>query len=369
MSLVVIQEISSNQKVEKMNVTESSHQIYYNNLIINITTLDQGIPQYYPINDARIVMYEQNQNASANYTGYLIVTFNNEGSYSNELFVYNLSVDYQNNLLFSELISTINADDINADTFKVNRITIFPNSSIAVIVADDFGAYFYDLISNEIVNEICLISYDLFYQQNLKTEGEFIVYNAIGDWPYSLHFLTNYGIFYFDFPVDLTNRTLLDSDLYSNLIPYNSRIIRLSVDRFKHEVVGNQWGYAFLLEYYDSPESFNVYLGSVSYYSSTNSKLFRLDNITHNQHCHSLNIQQTSVIDNGDENELEVTFICGTQLQMRGICMRPNIIIDMSEYFLSLSKKDSKSTLEDGIGGQLSYNKFNITVTSSNGNS
>jgi hypothetical protein len=63
----------------------------------------------------------------------------------------------------SSLIRAINADDLNTDTFKVNRILVFPNSSMVLIVAEDFGAYFMDLISYELINSICLVSADLFY--------------------------------------------------------------------------------------------------------------------------------------------------------------------------------------------------------------
>ena len=51
----------------------------------------------------------------------------------------------------------------------------------------------------------------------------------------------------FDFPVDLTNRALMDEDLVANFVPTNHRIIRNDFDDFKYEVVSNKWGYAFLL--------------------------------------------------------------------------------------------------------------------------
>jgi hypothetical protein len=64
-----------------------------------------------------------------------------------------------------------------------------------------------------------------------------MVFNVIGDWPYTLHFITNYGLFIFDFNVDLTNRTLWDPVIEDNFIFNASRIIRMNFDHFNYEVV------------------------------------------------------------------------------------------------------------------------------------
>lgn len=57
---------------------------------------------------------------------------------------------------------SISADDLNTDNFKATTITMIPGSSLAIIVALDFGAYFLDLESNEIVQYLQLAGLDLF---------------------------------------------------------------------------------------------------------------------------------------------------------------------------------------------------------------
>jgi len=73
-------------------------------------------------------------------------------------------------------------------------------------------------------------------------------------------------------------------------------------------------------------------LGSVSFYSSSNSKFFKQIPIVNNSECFSLNLKTSALNDSGIEDELAVTFVCDTQMYVRGICMRPHFIIDLKEF-------------------------------------
>lgn len=100
--------------------------------------------------------------------------------------------------------------------------------------------------------------------------------------------------------MELTNRTAVMSDAVNNLIPTTSRIIRLKYDYYNNEVVSNDWGYAFIIKDYIGVEAFDIYLGSVSFYSNENSKFFKMEYVTSNIDCFSLNLQYSSESDSGD---------------------------------------------------------------------
>jgi hypothetical protein len=56
----------------------------------------------------------------------------------------------------------------------------------------------------------------------------------MGNWPNSIHFLTNYGLFIYDFSKDLRNITFEE---IKGIAPDNVRLIRLDYDEINGEVV------------------------------------------------------------------------------------------------------------------------------------
>ena len=73
------------------------------------------------------------------------MTYNNEGSYSNEIAMYGIQINYLSLNFSTDKKVELNACSIKSDTFYVNKIMIVPNSSLALIIAEDIGAYFFDI--------------------------------------------------------------------------------------------------------------------------------------------------------------------------------------------------------------------------------
>jgi hypothetical protein len=67
-------------------------------------------------------------NNTSNYSGKLLMTYNNIGSYSNEISLYRIDINYNEHSFTYENIVDINACTLEVDTFYVNKITIIPNS-------------------------------------------------------------------------------------------------------------------------------------------------------------------------------------------------------------------------------------------------
>ena len=65
-------------------------------------------------------------------------------------------------------------------------------------------------------------------------KGDLVVYTPMGNWPNSIHFLTNYGLFIYDFSKDLRNITFEE---IKGIAPDNVRLIRLDYDEINGEVV------------------------------------------------------------------------------------------------------------------------------------
>jgi hypothetical protein len=65
-----------------------------------------------------------------------------------------------------------------------------------------------------------------FSDQLIKERGPLEVFNPLGSWPNSLHFLTNYGVLILDFPVDLTSEKDIQAlGINKALVPSVSRLI------------------------------------------------------------------------------------------------------------------------------------------------
>jgi len=70
---------------------------------------------------------------------------------------------------------------------------------------------------------------------------------VIGNWPHSIHILTNYGLYIVTFKVDLTDRTAVLSNPSVTLKPLAVRTIKLYFDQYNYEIAANTYGYAFLV--------------------------------------------------------------------------------------------------------------------------
>lgn len=95
----------------------------------------------------------------------------------------------------------------------------------------------------------------------------FQVYNAIGNWPYVVHILTNYGIYILDFDFDLTDQSQYVGDTDKLLTPLNTRIVRFFFDKYDYNIAYNDWGYIFIVRKYTTSLSFDIYLAVVSFFS------------------------------------------------------------------------------------------------------
>jgi hypothetical protein len=81
---------------------------------------------------------------------------------------------------------------------------MIPNTSIAMVILEDLGVMFYDMESLMTIGIISLIEIDDFLEQQKVNIGAFKIFTAVGEWPYSIHFITNYGIFIIDYPSKVT---------------------------------------------------------------------------------------------------------------------------------------------------------------------
>lgn len=96
-------------------------------------------------------------------------------------------------------------------------------------------------------------------------------------------------------------------------------------DGFNGEVAGNDYGSAFLIR-----RDHQVHLAALSYYSAPNSRIFKVLNVTKDEECTSLN--HDSYYEFSPEDQIAVSFICNQYLMIIRVCMRPNLLLDMSRY-------------------------------------
>jgi len=117
------------------------------------------------------------------------------------------------------------------------------------------------------------------------------VFSLAGDWPYSFHILSNYGLYVFTFKTNLTDRAEVLQNPKVTLEPFQKRVIQLYFDEFNYELAWNPYGYAYIVTKYSAANSFTVYLGGVSFNAMVNSKILKMIPIAQNQQCISLDQQ------------------------------------------------------------------------------
>lgn len=100
----------------------------YGGYKINITTLKGELKQGYPLLDAKLIFNEFEENQIYNYSGKLLMTYDNDGSYSNEVALYRIDIDYETFAFNATILKEINACSLEVDTFYVNKITVIPKS-------------------------------------------------------------------------------------------------------------------------------------------------------------------------------------------------------------------------------------------------
>lgn len=173
------------------------------------------------------------------------------------------------------------------------------------------------------------------------------MFSLVGDWPYSFHILSNYGLYVFTFGVNLTDRNswILTHD--QALRPIQSRVIQLYFDKFNYQLATNSYGYAFLVTKNTSVSNYDVYLGGVSFNALENSKILRMIKIAPNQQCISLNAEP--YLASSEEDQIAVSFICDTQLFIVRLCMKPHLVTDMSLFDKLATRRSTSGELKPGI--------------------
>jgi hypothetical protein len=72
------------------------------------------------------------------------------------------------------------------------------------------------------------------------------VYDLIPNWPFSIHALTNYGIYIFTF----SHKNQSDARIFTDY--FDVKLIRLHTNfkgkmKYSYDYAANDWGYAFLM--------------------------------------------------------------------------------------------------------------------------
>eukprot|EP00347_Sterkiella_histriomuscorum_P013952 403362730 len=288
------------------------------------------------------------------------MSMDNPGSTSNIFYSLNLTIDIKSNLVAFQDLQFLSAIILDQDTFKIDQLLSIPNSNILIIVDSLYGIYLYDLDFQRILKQFDLRQESQYQDLNQINEDDFRVFTVAGNWPNQLHIISSIGIHIFNFAVDLSDKYQILPDYNSTLEPIQKRIIRYHFDQFDNELAFNDYGYSFLMTKSTSKTNYDVYLGVVSFYASSTSKLFKIIKVTSNQQCLSLNQENSLVSDLRDE--LAVSFVCNTQLYIVKTCLRPHYKINMSSYLAQSSRiKNGKNQ-----PGTLQYNQYNITLKASN---
>lgn len=123
----------------------------------------------------------------------------------------------------------------------------------------------------DILAEIPITDIDKFYNQHIKAKGKLKVFNIVGNFPYSFHILSNFGIYIYNFQTNLTNIHEVMWNPKTTLVPVSTRIIRVTYDKYNSRVASNEYGYAFLVRKNTARTDFEIYLGVVSFYQGMNS--------------------------------------------------------------------------------------------------
>lgn len=147
-----------------------------------------------------------------------------------------------------------------------------------------------------------------------------------------MHFLTNYGIYIYDFPVDLTDAEGINKFGITNSFKEDSkRLIKLDYDYFNGEVASNKYGSAFLFSRKTVGDNYEVFLVAESFYSAPNSRIFKMINITQNEQCTNLN--EDLYYESSPEDQIAVSFICNQYLRIYRVCMRPHVNIYLGDFY------------------------------------
>ncbi|CDW88978.1 UNKNOWN [Stylonychia lemnae] len=300
-------------------------------------------------------------------TAKIAITSRIEGSYSNLLQIFTVNVNLSQKHPTIKYIQTneFQSVEVNKNVFKPGKIQEVPISNFLIIV-DEFSGFFIFDLQQEIILKYFDINDDNYFknQDNLQ-RGQLRVFQAVGDFPYTIHVITNYGFFVYTFNVSLCDRDQVLDNFETSLIPVQTRIIRNKFDFFDQDLAINKYGYAFLVNKQGAFGNFDVYVGAVSFFSGLNSKMFKLTYITSNQNCKSLN--QEPYLASNSEDQLVVSFVCDSQIFVLRICMRPHINFKMEQFndkaTRSIQVSENKVKHELGI---TNFNQFNITINGSN---
>lgn len=104
--------------------------------------------------------------------------------------------------------------------------------------------------------------------------------------------------------------------------------------------------------------TFEIYLAAVSFYSRTVSQFSRTLLITRNTEC--VGLQAEPNLATSPEDMIVVSFVCGTQMIVYRICMRPHITFKMDKYTEDATRLDTEESTHNP--NSLSYNQFEIQL-------
>ncbi|CDW72639.1 UNKNOWN [Stylonychia lemnae] len=269
-------------------------------------------------------------------------------SFSNVVYILNFQMDLENKTVTLDNQNWIGSATEGRDSFRVTKLIQIPRSDMLIVVDQDTGAYIYDLKTQKSIFSIEIEKLDDFIKQSLDDYDQVLVYSALGEWPSTIHLLTNFGIFIYSFNVDLTNRTQIyqENDQVNLKIVKQSTIRRNFNQQLSNDVVFNQFAYSFLAQLKLSKDQYDIYLITVSLYSGQTSRLIDIQKIGTNLHCSQL-IQDKSLTDQ-KEDIIAVSFVCNTQLYVYKITTRPTLEINFKD-------------VDDGLIMH-QIQKFNLTI-------
>eukprot|EP00347_Sterkiella_histriomuscorum_P013212 403365576 len=283
-------------------------------------------------------------------------------SFSNIFYVLNMTLNLNNFSMILDEKHWLSSVILNKNTFKIQKLERIDNSELVIITDRNNGAYIYDFTTHKILHEFDVISDNYFYDQYSKIIGPIVVFTAIFNEPSSVHLLTNYGIYIYTFGVNLQDRSQIFPDFEQNLFVRQKSILRITFDEYSTDVARNKYGYTFLVKQNITQNSYDAYLGAVSFYAGSQSQILKLKKLGRNLDCNSLNYDDYLASDK--EDQIAVSFVCNTQLYVVRFCMRPHLNLEFKNITNQAGVYDPST--QSFAKNQMSYNRFNITISVNN---
>lgn len=161
----------------------------------------------------------------------LAVTCKNEGSETTNILVfYKLHMVKESGYSLFMYMRHFSAYNLRKDTFMVTKLLTVKSSRLLFVVAEEKGLYIFNYTQLEnqgeprdlqdyIHGEINIYDDIMYREQKLNTISSepFAIKSFTFNFPTSLMFVTNYGIFIYEYPVDLNNEQEISKNPGTNL--------------------------------------------------------------------------------------------------------------------------------------------------------